>query len=98
MLTSHPQKANDLAQDAWVRVLRARHTLKTSGNFPAFINTVATNLWRDARRSARAGKWADGRRSPGTRSMLPFSTGDGDAIVLIDTLPDLKSLQADEVR
>src|SRR5262245_37046661 len=48
VLTLNPDKARDLAQDAWCRVLRARHSLKPDGNFPAYLVTIATNLWRDS--------------------------------------------------
>src|SRR5262245_28511767 len=48
LLTLNRDQANDLAQDAWCRVLRARHSLKPDGNLPAYLATVATNLWRDA--------------------------------------------------
>src|SRR5262245_34068346 len=35
LLTLNSERANDLAQDAWCRVLRARRSLKPDGNFPA---------------------------------------------------------------
>ena len=55
-------KACDLAQQAWCRVLRARHDLKPGGNFRAYLMTVATNLWRDSHRAPRrAGALADHR-------------------------------------
>src|SRR6266545_4955535 len=40
LLTLDRQKATDVAQEAWCRVLRARRTLEPDGNFPAFIKTV----------------------------------------------------------
>src|SRR5882762_4335717 len=62
LLAVNHQKAADLAQEAWYRVLRTRHALKPGGNFPAYLTTVATNLWRDWYRSAqRAGPMADHR-------------------------------------
>jgi DNA-directed RNA polymerase specialized sigma24 family protein len=54
MLAFSQEKASDLAQQAWYRVLRARNTLKPGGNFPAYLMTVATNLWRDSNRSFQA--------------------------------------------
>jgi len=53
MLTLSDDDARDLAQSAWVRVLRARRSLDPEGNFPAYLSMVATNLWRDTHRSAR---------------------------------------------
>ena len=56
MLTSDSDAASDLAQESWLRVLRARGTLEPDGNFHAYIMTIATNLWRNRHRSAsRAG-------------------------------------------
>jgi RNA polymerase sigma factor (sigma-70 family) len=94
MLTLNQGKAGDLAQQAWCRVLRARNTLKPGGNFPAFITTVATNLWRDSHRSARrAGPMAD-HRMASLDAALPGD--DGEAVALVNVLPDLNALQAEE--
>jgi RNA polymerase sigma-70 factor (ECF subfamily) len=94
MLTLKPEKAGDLAQQAWCRVLRARHTLKPGGNFPAFISTVASNLWRDAHRSARrAGPLAEDRLASLDAAL---SGDDGESSLLGETLPDLNALQAEE--
>jgi RNA polymerase sigma-70 factor, ECF subfamily len=94
MLTLKPEEASDLAQQAWCRVLRARHTLKPGGNFPAFLTTIATNLWRDSHRSARrAGPLAE-RRMASLDAAWP--TEGGESAALGDTLPDLNALQAEE--
>src|SRR5689334_11571191 len=62
MLTLNAQEAGDLAQETWCRILRARRALRPDGNFPAYLATVARNLWRDSGRSARrAGPMASGR-------------------------------------
>src|SRR5919204_2867113 len=53
LLTQSPDLASDLAQESWYRVLRSRHTLQPDGNFPGYLTTVATNLWRDHNRSER---------------------------------------------
>jgi RNA polymerase sigma-70 factor (ECF subfamily) len=94
MLTSNRDDAADLAQHAWCRVLRARHTLKPGGNFPAFLMTVATNLWRDSCRLARrAGPLAD-RRLASLDAALPAE--DGESAILADMLPDWNALRAEE--
>ena len=94
MLTVDHQKAGDLAQQAWCRVLRTRDRLKPGGNFPAYITTIATNLWRDAYRSAkRAGPLGE-HRLVALDAALPGD--DGDAVLFVDALPDLNSLQATE--
>jgi len=92
MLTVDTQKATDLAQDAWHRVLRARHSLKPDGNFPAYLNTIATNLWRDSYRSTRrAGSLADNRVASLDAPLGP----DGDeTITLADVVPDLNSMDS----
>ena len=94
VLTLNRQKASDLAQEAWCRVLRARHSLKPDGNFPAYLRTVATNVWRDSNRSARrAGPLANDRMA----SLDAALPGDeGDTIVLADVVPDLNALQTEE--
>jgi RNA polymerase sigma factor (sigma-70 family) len=94
LLTLDHQKAGDLAQEAWCRVLRARHGLKPDGNFPAYLTTIATNLWRDRHRSARrAGLLAEDRLLALDAS-LPLE--EGESIMLADVLPDLNALQAQE--
>jgi RNA polymerase sigma-70 factor (ECF subfamily) len=94
MLTLNHQRAGDLAQEAWCRVLRARHTLKPDGNFPGYLATVAMNLWRDSNRSARrAGPLAD-HRMASLDAELPGD--EGGTTVLADVLPDLNALQAEE--
>jgi RNA polymerase sigma-70 factor (ECF subfamily) len=94
MLTVDYQEASDLAQQAWCRVLRTRHRLKPGGNIPAYLTTTATNLWRDASRSAkRAGPLAD-HRLVALDAALPGR--DGDAVRFVDALPDLRGLDATE--
>jgi RNA polymerase sigma-70 factor (ECF subfamily) len=94
LLTLNGQQANDLAQETWCRVLRARRTLRPDGNFPAYITTIATNLWRDWNRSARrAGPMSDNRMAS---LDAPLPTDDGEEIGLAELLPDLNGLQADE--
>jgi len=96
MLTLDREKASDLAQQAWCRVLRVRQALKSDGNFPAYLATVATNLWRDAHRAAfRAGPMAENRLISIDGAV---SADGGDSVSLADVLPDLKSLDADEQR
>jgi RNA polymerase sigma-70 factor (ECF subfamily) len=94
MLTLNHERAGDLAQEAWCRLLRARHSLKPEGNFAAYLMTVATNLWRDSHRSARrAGPLAD-HRMASLDADLPGD--DGGTTVLVDVLPDLNALDAGE--
>jgi RNA polymerase sigma-70 factor (ECF subfamily) len=94
LLTLDAQKANDLAQETWYRVLRARETLRPDGNFPAYLMTIAANLWRDWNRSARrAGPLAEARLASLDASL---ATDTGDTLVLADVLPDLNALEAGE--
>jgi len=94
LLTLNHQKASDLAQEAWCRVLRARHTLKPGGNFPAYLTTIATNLWRDWYRSAqRAGEMADHRLES---LEAAYPNEDGESMALVDRIPDLKALSPEQ--
>jgi RNA polymerase sigma factor (sigma-70 family) len=94
MLTLNDDDAADLAQSAWVRVLRARGALDPEGNFAGYLAMVATNLWRDGHRSAqRAGALSD-------RVMAsldaPATAGDTDAPAFGDLLADPSALPAEE--
>jgi len=92
VLTMDREKALDLAQESWRRMLRARNALKPGGNFPAYLATIATNLWRDSHRSARrAGPLAEEH----LRSLdAPVPSEGNETIVLADVLPDLSALSA----
>ena len=94
LLTLDHQKASDLAQEAWCRVLRTRHALKPGGNFPAYLTTIATNLWRDWYRSARrAGPMADHRLESLDAA---YPNEDGESVALADRIADLKALSPED--
>ena len=94
LLTVDPDSARDLAQESWLRVLRARHSIEPDGHFQAYISTIATNLWRDRNRSAvRAGPIADGRMAS---LDSPVVADDGDSMPLIDILADPHTLSSDD--
>ena len=94
MLTVDPDSARDLAQESWLRVLRARHSIEPDGHFQAYISAIATNLWRDMNRTAvRAGPIADGRMTSLDSSVV---TEGGDSIPLINVLADPHTLSADD--
>ena len=96
LLTLNREKAGDLAQEAWRRVLRNRHALKPGGNFPAYLHMIAANIWRDWYRAARrAGAMADDRLASLNGAI---STDDGGMIALGDVIPDLRSLDAEAQR
>jgi RNA polymerase sigma-70 factor (ECF subfamily) len=94
MLAQNYDKALDLAQATWCRLLRARPSLKPDGNFPAYLATIATNLFRDSyRASRRAGPMADGRLE--SLDAAP-AHDDGETLTLADIIVDLKSLRSQE--
>ena len=94
LLTADPDSARDLAQESWLRVLRARHSLEPDGHFQAYVATIATNLWRDRNRSAvRAGPMADGRMASLDSSVV---ADDGDSTSLINVLADPHTLSPDD--
>jgi RNA polymerase sigma factor (sigma-70 family) len=91
MLTQDYDKAHDLAQATWCRLLRARQGLKPDGNFPAYLAMISTNLFRDSyRASRRAGPMADYRLESLEGSQ---ANHEGETVVLVDIVADLKSLQ-----
>jgi len=93
ILTLDRDAANDLAQEAWLRVLGARRTLQPDGNFRAYIITVATNLWRDRNRTARrAGAMADSR----LESLDAADPDHGQPMALVDMVPDTSTLSMDD--
>jgi RNA polymerase sigma-70 factor (ECF subfamily) len=94
MLTLDAEKARDLAQEAWLRVLRARVSLQPDGNFHAYIMTIATNLWRDSNRTTlRAGPIADSRIA----SLDAAVADDSDeSIALGSIVADPHTLSADD--
>ncbi len=49
-LTGCEASAEDIAQDAFVRVFEKRHQFKTGGKFSNWLYTIAANLVRDAKR------------------------------------------------
>ncbi len=53
LLTGSGDDARDLAQESWCRLLRSRHLLRPDGDLGGYLVTIATNLWRDDRRSRR---------------------------------------------
>jgi RNA polymerase sigma-70 factor (ECF subfamily) len=93
MLTLNREKALDLAQTAWCRLLRNRRALKPDGNFSAYLATIATNIFRDSYRTARrAGPLADYQLAS---LDVPLINNEGETVFLESVLPDLNALCAD---
>ena len=94
MLTLDPDGARDLAQESWLRVLRARHSIQPDGHFQAYVITIATNLWRDINRaSLRAGPMADNR----VASLDAATRADDDeSFTLGNILADPHTLSSDD--
>lgn len=93
ILTMNAEAASDLAQEAWLRVLRARGTLKPDGNFHGYITTIATNLWRDQNRSARrAGALADTK----IESLDAADADDAQPVSLMEVVTEPNSLPPEE--
>ena len=95
MLTLNRDKASDLAQETWCRMLRNRRALKSDGNFPAYLATIATNLFRDSYRTARRAGPLGEHRLVSLES--PIDYGDDEAVALVNILPDWKSLRTGEL-
>jgi RNA polymerase sigma-70 factor, ECF subfamily len=94
LLTLSGEAASDLAQETWLRMLRARHALDPDGNLAGYLATIATNLWRDRNRSERrAGPLAD-RRLASLDAPTPDASPDAPAFA--DALPDPVALSRTE--
>lgn len=94
LLTVDPDSARDLAQESWLRVLRARHSIEPDGHFQAYLTTIATNLWRDMNRSAvRAGPIGDRRMASLDSSV---AANEGEEMPLIDIVADPHTLSSDD--
>src|SRR5262249_39288765 len=91
LLTVNRERANDLAQEAWCRVLRSRQGLKPGGDLAAYPSTNAANLLPGKDRSARrAGPLADDR----LMALDAAVSGEtGETILLADVLPDPDAMQ-----
>ena len=94
LLTLNHEKALDLTQAAWCKLLRSRQALNPDGNFPAYLAMIATNLFRDSYRAARrAGPMAEYR----LESLDAIhDSGEGDVVMFAEVIPDLKTLDAEE--
>ena len=93
-LTQNADLANDLANETWYRVLRARGSLDPSKSFRGYLITIATNLWRDWNRTARQGAAMSVGKDQSLDAELPGE--DGMNVTLADVLPDPASLDAEE--
>lgn len=94
LLTLDRERAHDLAQETWVRVLRARRHLQPDGHVAAYLATIALNLWRDWQRAARRARELSGDRMASLDA--PCSTHDDEMLRLADALPDRRSLDPHE--
>jgi RNA polymerase sigma factor (sigma-70 family) len=95
LMSADRESASDLAQEAWLRVLRARHSLEPDGNFHGYIITIATNLWRDRNRLAqRAGGAGEGNMAS-LDAAIAQDAG-GDRLTLVDVIADPRSLSSDD--
>jgi RNA polymerase sigma factor (sigma-70 family) len=94
MLALNRERAFDLAQETWCRLLRNRSALKPDGNLPAYLATIATNIFRDSYRAAR-------RAGPlGEHQLVSLESPvvhEQEAVYLVNVLPDMKSLGAERL-
>ncbi len=92
LLTLDRESARDLAQETWLRLLRARASLQPESNFAGYLMTIATNLCRDRQRSARrAGALSDARIAS-----LDTASSDADDLVLANVVAEPGALPRDE--
>lgn len=75
------QKAEDLAQDVFLRLYKHLRTFEPRSRFSSFLFRIARNLWIDHLRRTHTGNRA-------TVSMdAPWNTGEAEASFLKDTIP-----------
>jgi RNA polymerase sigma-70 factor (ECF subfamily) len=94
LLTLDREQAHDLAQETWVRVLRARRRLQPDGHLAAYLATIATNIWRDWHRAERRAQQLASARLASIEA--PFSMHDDEPVRLADALADRRSLDLDD--
>jgi RNA polymerase sigma-70 factor (ECF subfamily) len=93
MITQDPDSASDLAQEAWLRLLKARRLIESDGNFQGYVITIATNLWRDMHRAAlRAGSLAERRVAP----LDCVEAEEGKSVWLGNVVADPRTVPADD--
>ncbi len=76
--------AQDLAQEAFVRLFQAAATYREQGQLQAFLYRIATNLLRSQRRKARRRKWVpfEGQRDKSSADPSPQDAALGAEMVL----------------
>lgn len=82
IITGDRDRAADLAQETWSRMLRTRAMLSADGSFGAYLAKIALNLWRDERRAERHARQLSEQRLLSGEA----STGDEDALTIWDTI------------
>lgn len=94
LLTLNRERARDLAQETWVRVVRAHRRLQPDGNLAAYLATVATNIWRDWHRASRRAHQLSDERVASLDASIALH--DGEAVRLSDALPDERTSGSDD--
>lgn len=90
-LLKNPQRAEDLVQETWLRIIRAKYGYESSARFTTWLYVIARNLWRDSR---------DRAASANTESLdasAEDETSREDSLPSMDPLPDSVA-QSAEVR
>ena len=93
-LTGNREAAHDLMQEAWCRVLAARHRLDPDRGVAGYLVMTAKNLWRDWNRTARRGHG----RSVGREQSLDatWSATERSGCALAEVLPDPQTVDREE--
>ena len=94
LLTGDRDLADDLAQETWYRLLRARRSLRPDGHLAGYLAATAVNLWRDRARSERRAGALASRRLVALDAPVPAAVA-GEALPLEALLPDPGSLDGE---
>jgi len=82
-LTGHPDDAEDLAQEVFLRAFQALKDFRGEANFATWLHRITVNLWHDELR----------RRGPLHKNVVSLeqpanAQGDNEATRLLDLIPD----------
>src|SRR5262245_26744639 len=81
LLLLNQHEGEEVAQDVFFRLVRARAANNTIGSWEAWLTRVAVNVCRDRRRSAWW-KWWSGNHSVGPEIALPVETDTPEKLLL----------------
>ncbi len=93
VITQDQQRARDLAQEAWCRLLKRRCALRPDGNFRGYLLTIASNLQRDRFRLYRRNPISEDRLISLNSELMSDS---GEIYEFGEMVPDMRGTPVSE--